>query len=123
MCIVEGITGSVMIVFTLRMHPAPHQAMMAALTRLGIRFHWSSGDGGCRRVVVHGTGGSLQYPISDEPLWMGNAGTAARFLTSTLCTLPDRYDVGDIGVVTLVMCLRCVVGTVMTLALHLLSGL
>jgi hypothetical protein len=55
-------------------------------------MHWTAcpHDSFGRRLIVCGAGGALTYPSSDDPLFMGNAGTAARFLTSILCTLPDK---------------------------------
>ena len=63
------------------------QAMMTALGRLGVGFS----HGNCGAVTVLGPRGGLTSPSSSEPLFMGNAGTAARFLTTVLCTLPDPY--------------------------------
>ncbi|GBC05867.1 hypothetical protein RclHR1_06490002 [Rhizophagus clarus] len=58
------------------------QVMMVALQKLkGAKFEWEN-DG--ETLVVTGGGGSLQVP--DDELYLGNAGTASRFLT-TVCTL------------------------------------
>ncbi|CAB4490796.1 unnamed protein product [Rhizophagus irregularis] len=58
------------------------QVMMVALQKLkGAKFEWEN-DG--ETLVVTGGGGNLQVP--DDELYLGNAGTASRFLT-TVCTL------------------------------------
>lgn len=53
----------------------------------GASFSWE--DGG-ETIVVQGGGGSLTVPAKGKEVYLGNAGTAARFLT-TVCTLvqPD----------------------------------
>lgn len=63
---------------------------MTVLGRLGVGFQWSLCEDGERVLVVHGTGGNLKYPPTDEPAYMGNAGTAARFITSLCCLLPNK---------------------------------
>ncbi|KAG8997108.1 3-dehydroquinate dehydratase (3-dehydroquinase) [Tulasnella sp. JGI-2019a] len=66
------------------LHSDDTQVMMAALIDLkGATFEWE--DGG-DTLVVHGGGGSLTTPPKGKELYLGNAGTAARFLT-TVCTL------------------------------------
>jgi pentafunctional AROM polypeptide len=58
------------------------QVMMVALQKLGgAKFGWENNG---ETLVVTGGGGNLHVP-SDE-LYLGNAGTASRFLT-TVCTL------------------------------------
>ncbi|GBB98839.1 hypothetical protein RclHR1_33390001, partial [Rhizophagus clarus] len=58
------------------------QVMMVALQKLrGAKFEWEN-DG--ETLAVTGGGGNLQVP--DDELYLGNAGTASRFLT-TVCTL------------------------------------
>ena len=52
--------------------------MLDALQSLGCsRYHWES-DGSA--LIVHGGAGKITCPSS--PIWLGNAGTAARFLTA-----------------------------------------
>ena len=63
------------------LHSDDTQVMMGALQQLGASFDWE--DGGAT-LVVHGTGGRFRRPT--EALYLSNAGTAARFLT-TLVTL------------------------------------
>ncbi|CAI2167751.1 3888_t:CDS:2 [Funneliformis geosporum] len=64
------------------LHSDDTQVMLVALQNLGgARFEWE--DNG-ETLVVTGGGGNLQIP--DNELYLGNAGTASRFLT-TVCTL------------------------------------
>ncbi|KDR79171.1 hypothetical protein GALMADRAFT_62938 [Galerina marginata CBS 339.88] len=66
------------------LHSDDTQVMMAALHELkGAKFSWE--DGG-ETLVVEGGEGSLVVPPKGKELYLGNAGTAARFLT-TVCTL------------------------------------
>ena len=67
---------------TCRIHNLLHsddtQVMLNAIARLGgATFAWEE-DGSV--LVVHGNGGQLQ--ASEQELFLGNAGTASRFLTS-----------------------------------------
>ncbi|KAJ6551423.1 Shikimate dehydrogenase [Mycena capillaripes] len=66
------------------LHSDDTQVMMAALVELkGASFAWE--DGG-ETLVVQGGGGALSVPSKGKEIYLGNAGTAARFLT-TVCTL------------------------------------
>ncbi|KAF7324736.1 Pentafunctional AROM polypeptide [Mycena kentingensis (nom. inval.)] len=66
------------------LHSDDTQVMMAALLELkGASFAWE--DGG-DTLVVTGGAGQLSVPPKGKELYLGNAGTAARFLT-TVCTL------------------------------------
>ncbi len=66
------------------LHSDDTQVMMNALVELkGATFEWE--DGG-ETLVVTGGGGSLAVPKDNKAVYLGNAGTAARFLT-TVCTL------------------------------------
>jgi len=57
------------------------QVMLDALQYLGIKYFWEdNGDS----LVIEGSNGQLQVPTSE--IYLGNAGTASRFLTS-VCTL------------------------------------
>ncbi|EUC60327.1 pentafunctional aromatic protein, partial [Rhizoctonia solani AG-3 Rhs1AP] len=70
------------------LHSDDTQVMMSALIELkGAKFAWE--DGG-ETLVVSGGGGAFTIPPAGKELYLGNAGTAARFLT-TVCTLvgPD----------------------------------
>ncbi|KAL0064537.1 hypothetical protein AAF712_008482 [Marasmius tenuissimus] len=71
------------------LHSDDTQVMMAALSDLqGASFEWE--DAG-ETLVVHGGGGKLVVPPPGKELYLGNAGTAARFLT-TVCTLVQTTD-------------------------------
>ncbi|GAA5896873.1 hypothetical protein JCM6882_005055 [Rhodosporidiobolus microsporus] len=66
------------------LHSDDTQVMMAALNEMkGAEFSWE--DNG-ETLVVRGNGGKLSPPKDYKELYLGNAGTAARFLT-TVCTL------------------------------------
>ncbi|KAF9653571.1 aromatic amino acid family biosynthesis-like protein [Thelephora ganbajun] len=66
------------------LHSDDTQVMMNALIELqGATFAWE--DGG-ETIVVTGGGGSLSVPAKGKEVYLGNAGTAARFL-ATVCTL------------------------------------
>ncbi|KAF5366551.1 hypothetical protein D9758_008997 [Tetrapyrgos nigripes] len=81
------------------LHSDDTQVMMAALLELkGAQFEWE--DAG-ETLVVHGGAGSLAVPSMGKELYLGNAGTAARFLT-TVCTLVQRSpsDEADTTVIT-----------------------
>ncbi|KAJ3503558.1 hypothetical protein NLJ89_g8376 [Agrocybe chaxingu] len=66
------------------LHSDDTQVMMAALHELkGAKFFWE--DGG-ETLVVEGGEGSLTVPAKGKEIYLGNAGTAARFLT-TVCAL------------------------------------
>ncbi|CAE6445533.1 unnamed protein product [Rhizoctonia solani] len=70
------------------LHSDDTQVMMSALIELkGAKFAWE--DGG-ETLVVTGGGGAFTIPPTGKEIYLGNAGTAARFLTS-VCTLvgPD----------------------------------
>ena len=69
---------------------ADTEVMLDALVRLGAAtFAWED-DG--ETLVVNGTGGKLQ--ASETALYLGNAGTAARFLT-TVATLTQKNAVSS----------------------------
>ncbi|KAF9223187.1 Shikimate dehydrogenase [Gyrodon lividus] len=66
------------------LHSDDTQVMMAALQALkAATFEWT--DNG-ETLIVTGSGGHLSLPLQGTELYLGNAGTAARFLT-TVCTL------------------------------------
>ena len=64
------------------------QVMLAALSAIGASVAWEQqqSGGSAPIVVVTGTGGRFSRP--QKPIYVGNAGTASRFLTSVLCLLP-----------------------------------
>ncbi|KAM0746384.1 Shikimate dehydrogenase [Meredithblackwellia eburnea MCA 4105] len=66
------------------LHSDDTQVMMSALEEMkGADFTWE--DNG-ETLVVKGGGGKLLPPKNDKELYLGNAGTASRFLT-TVCAL------------------------------------
>jgi pentafunctional AROM polypeptide len=66
------------------LHSDDTQVMMTALDALkAATFEWA--DNG-ETLIVTGSGGHLSLPPAGTELYLGNAGTAARFLT-TVCTL------------------------------------
>ncbi|KAI8059587.1 hypothetical protein BC940DRAFT_247460 [Gongronella butleri] len=72
------------------LHSDDTQYMLAALTDLGAAdFEWE--DNG-ETLVVHGGAGRLQVPNAE--LYVGNAGTASRFLTSVLTMIPTSQPQG-----------------------------
>ncbi|GAA5914631.1 hypothetical protein JCM8208_002097 [Rhodotorula glutinis] len=71
------------------LHSDDTQVMMAALHEMkGAEFAWE--DNG-ELLVVKGNGGKLSPPKDSKELYLGNAGTAARFLT-TVCALVQPED-------------------------------
>ncbi|KAJ1969038.1 3-dehydroquinate dehydratase (3-dehydroquinase) [Dispira parvispora] len=67
------------------------QVMLNALQELGgCQYKWE--DGG-NTLVVTGSGG--QFHIPDKELYLGNAGTAARFLTTLVTLVPASSDKAD----------------------------
>eukprot|EP01125_Pyxidicula_operculata_P015299 TRINITY_DN5179_c0_g1_i1.p1 TRINITY_DN5179_c0_g1~~TRINITY_DN5179_c0_g1_i1.p1 ORF type:complete len:1253 (-),score=298.49 TRINITY_DN5179_c0_g1_i1:61-3783(-) len=63
------------------LHADDTDVMLDALNKLGVQFQWVD-DG--QVLVVHGSEGKFQVPF--KPFYLGNAGTATRFLT-TMCFL------------------------------------
>jgi 3-phosphoshikimate 1-carboxyvinyltransferase len=57
-----------------------------SLQRLGLHVE---SDAASERIVVHGTGGRI--PVHEAELYVGNAGTAARFLTALLPLCHGTY--------------------------------
>jgi pentafunctional AROM polypeptide len=73
------------------LHSDDTQVMMTALIELqGAKFSWE--DGG-ETLVVEGGAGKLVPPASNKEIYLGNAGTAARFLT-TVCALAKSEGEG-----------------------------
>ncbi|KAI0777441.1 aromatic amino acid family biosynthesis-like protein [Trametes elegans] len=79
------------------LHSDDTQVMMNALVELqGAKFEWE--DGG-ETLVVSGGAGALSVPREGKEIYLGNAGTAARFLT-TVCTLVRSKTAGERTVIT-----------------------
>lgn len=67
------------------LHSDDTQVMLHALRKLGCAHFDYEEDG--RVIVVKGGGGRMQ-PAA-EPIYLGNAGTASRFLTTVACLAPS----------------------------------
>ncbi|KAG0343701.1 3-dehydroquinate dehydratase (3-dehydroquinase) [Podila humilis] len=78
------------------LHSDDTQVMLTALTKLGAAtFEWeNNGD----TLVVHGNGGKMHIP--DSELYLGNAGTAARFLTTVSVLVPPSTTPGQKTILT-----------------------
>ncbi|KAI8346025.1 aromatic amino acid family biosynthesis-related protein [Mortierella sp. GBAus27b] len=78
------------------LHSDDTQVMLTALAKLGAAtFEWEdNGD----TLVVHGNGGKMHIP--DTELYLGNAGTAARFLTTVSVLVPPSSDSGRKTILT-----------------------
>lgn len=78
------------------LHSDDTQVMLTALTKLGAAtFEWeNNGD----TLVVHGNGGKMHIP--DSELYLGNAGTAARFLTTVSVLVPPSSIPGRKTILT-----------------------
>lgn len=71
------------------LHSDDTQVMLDALARLqAATFSWEN-DG--KELVVTGTGGKLK--ATDDELYLGNAGTASRFLTSVVALADPSEDI------------------------------
>jgi len=64
------------------LHSEDTQVMLDSLRKLGVRFRWSEGGS---VLTLEGCGGS--FKASDTPLYLGNAGTASRMLTTAATLL------------------------------------
>ncbi|KAF9432179.1 3-dehydroquinate dehydratase (3-dehydroquinase) [Entomortierella beljakovae] len=78
------------------LHSDDTQVMLTALTKLGAAtFEWEdNGD----TLVVHGNGGKMRVP--DSELYLGNAGTAARFLATVSVLVPPSSADGQKTILT-----------------------
>ncbi|RUS22721.1 hypothetical protein BC937DRAFT_87603 [Endogone sp. FLAS-F59071] len=79
------------------LHSDDTQYMLEALQKLGAaQFEWE--DNG-ETLVVTGGGGNLHVPVSD--IYVGNAGTASRFLTTLLTLVPTAEgSTRDVAILT-----------------------
>lgn len=68
------------------LHSDDTQVMMNALQKVGAKFTWEENGA---VLVVEGTGGKFERVEDGEEIYLSNAGTAARFLTSTMTLLND----------------------------------
>ncbi|TYZ61732.1 hypothetical protein PybrP1_012406 [[Pythium] brassicae (nom. inval.)] len=69
------------------LHSDDTQVMMNALLKVGAKFAWEANGA---VLVVEGTGGRFARVADNEEIYLSNAGTAARFLTTAMALLPDR---------------------------------
>uniref|UniRef100_M4BYJ7 Pentafunctional AROM polypeptide n=1 Tax=Hyaloperonospora arabidopsidis (strain Emoy2) TaxID=559515 RepID=M4BYJ7_HYAAE len=71
------------------LHSDDTQVMMNALQKVGAKFSWeNSGD----VLVVEGTAGRFCTVADGEEIYLSNAGTAARFLTSAMTLVPHENN-------------------------------
>ena len=78
------------------------QVMVDALRQLGykIEVNLDSLESGNRNLIIEGRGGSIPKggtPENPMELFVGNAGTAARFLTAFLCLGKGTYRLSGIS--------------------------
>ncbi|PWN53432.1 putative ARO1-Pentafunctional AROM polypeptide [Violaceomyces palustris] len=72
------------------LHSDDTQVMMSGLNDLkAAKFEWE--DGG-ETIVVHGNGGSISRPENDKEIYLQNAGTAARFMTTVVTLVKDEGE-------------------------------
>ncbi|KAF4139019.1 Shikimate / quinate 5-dehydrogenase [Phytophthora infestans] len=71
------------------LHSDDTQVMMNALQKVGAKFSWE--DNGAV-LVVEGTAGKFATVADGEEIYLSNAGTAARFLTSAMTLVPSEND-------------------------------
>nr|CCA26166.1 unnamed protein product [Albugo laibachii Nc14] len=76
------------------LHSEDTQVMMAALTKIGAKFSWEEKD---TVVVVEGTGGKFKALDDGEEIYLSNAGTAARFLTTTMTLVQAPKNENELG--------------------------
>ncbi|RLN59111.1 hypothetical protein BBJ29_003958 [Phytophthora kernoviae] len=71
------------------LHSDDTQVMMNALQKVGAKFAWE--DSGSV-LVVEGTAGKFATVADGEEIYLSNAGTAARFLTSAMTLVPSENN-------------------------------
>ncbi|RMX68968.1 hypothetical protein KXD40_003448 [Peronospora effusa] len=71
------------------LHSDDTQVMMNALQKVGAKFSWE--DNGAV-LVVEGTAGEFVTVPDGEEIYLSNAGTAARFLTSAMTLVPSERN-------------------------------
>ncbi|DAZ95245.1 TPA: hypothetical protein N0F65_002357 [Lagenidium giganteum] len=77
------------------LHSDDTQVMMTALLQVGAKFAWED-DGAV--LVVQGTGGQFDVVADGHEVYLSNAGTAARFLTTTMTLVPTTTPEGRLVV-------------------------
>lgn len=71
------------------LHSDDTQVMMNALQKLGAKFAWE--DNGAV-LVVEGTAGNFVTVPDGMEIYLGNAGTAARFLATAMTLVSSKHD-------------------------------
>ncbi|TDH65363.1 hypothetical protein CCR75_002996 [Bremia lactucae] len=71
------------------LHSDDTQVMMNALQKVGAKFSWE--DNGAV-LVVEGTAGAFTTVADGEEIYLSNAGTAARFLTTAMTLVPSKTN-------------------------------
>ncbi|CEG36095.1 3-phosphoshikimate 1-carboxyvinyltransferase [Plasmopara halstedii] len=71
------------------LHSDDTQVMMNALQKVGAKFSWENNGA---VLVVEGTAGNFVTVPDGEEIYLSNAGTAARFLTTAMTLVPSRND-------------------------------
>lgn len=66
------------------LHSQDTQVMLDSLRQLGISYRW---EDGLKRLCIEGCEGKLRLP--PRALFLNNAGTASRFLTTLVCLIPS----------------------------------
>ncbi|CAI5743214.1 unnamed protein product [Hyaloperonospora brassicae] len=71
------------------LHSDDTQVMMNALQKVGAKFSWENSGA---VLVVKGTAGKFSTVADGEEIYLSNAGTAARFLTSAMTLVPHEKN-------------------------------
>lgn len=80
------------------LHSDDTQVMLTALQKLvGCDYIWEQNGS---ILVLRGGGGKLTTPVDGSQVYLGNAGTAARFLTSVCALIPFNPDSPKTTIVT-----------------------
>ena len=74
------------------LHSQDTQVMLDSLRELGVKFHFEDGQ---QTLVVQGSGGQLSLPSRE--LYLGNAGTASRFLATLVTVVKGGADISLTG--------------------------
>lgn len=80
-CVIKGL-----------LHSQDTQVMLDSLQQLGVQFQWQrNADTNEIELVMHGCQGQLKTP--QKQLFLNNAGTASRFLTTVVTLLPNGQTI------------------------------
>lgn len=69
------------------LHSDDTEVMLIALEKMGIEYKWGEGK---KVLSISGSGGRLSLPSSQ--LYMNNAGTATRFLTTAVNLIKEEVE-------------------------------